>query len=667
MSKKPNSYKFNNFDKGMLGAGVVLSGAILNPIPLGISGVAILLKYLIAKNKDANSMQLQDYQKNFFDTSRVGSFPNRPRILDGKTWTDYNCFLNLEEPNKNQLVIDRFKFAKSEHPEIQNIINKICMNNPYLVGKRIPIDREDTTLSTCIIGRTGSGKTITLEDYLLQNRRRIAYPTIFSGEFKIWNREYILDYKGTLWDKYGRFGIDFYLNVFDDRSDCWNIWKELEYHPTVVTAFLNGIVEKRVGGGDGKSKFFSGTAALTMDEMAMRTALEYKKKNVGEKYQIFIKKLEAWIEKESNPQGNESLAKTLSLCLPPLKLLCYNAFIAKRFFCLQTDFFEQKNISLFVGNTEKYKVEIEPIVAGITDAVQLILLSRPENADIDGKADLTGIFLEEAKRINLLSLSSLFTGGRGRGACIYIIIQYFDWHKEDEISLLLSSIEVFMIHKVGEKEAEKLPKIFGQVTYIEENTSTSQSSSSSSSGGSSSASSSFSRAEKKEPFLTQEIIEAIPRWHHITLIQSRQMAYLGQSDYTKLPLINGAESSIDLEDYGIFKLYKKEWEILNGIERYNYSLDEWLLISKEYESSNLQTYEEKSAFLDKYELPRMNCDVLFDEFGNRIKKRELFLLDQQKKFLEIKKKNMELENVYSGYDNDGSEDVILKLMKNKID
>lgn len=621
-NNQKEKFKLDIFDKSIAGVGTVLSLATISPIPLSVAAAVFLVKIGFQKMKRIEKSTLKDFQRNFFDENNIGSFPNRPQILEGRSWTDVNEIYDLPKPTDSDLILDRFKFCKSEHNEINLLLSRYVNG---VVGKTIAINRVLTTLSTLIIGKMGSGKTVTLEDWLIQNRQDFILPSAFGGEFKIWNREFVLDYKMTLWAKFGRPEKDHLFNTFDARSSAWDIWKELNYHPTVITAFLNGIVEKRAGGGDGKSKFFTGTAAMTLEEMAMRTHLENRNETIGNKYDIFLTKLEKWIEKESQPNGNESLAKTLALCLNPIKLLSYNAHVAKKSFTLEEDFFRKKDVSLYVGNTEKYRVEIEPIVAGITDAVQLILLSKPENADRKAgeEEDLTLFLLEEAKRINLLNLSPLLTGGRGRGACVVMLIQYVDWQKHDEVNLLFSSIEVFMIFQVGAVESKKLSEQLGMVTYIEENLSTSTSHSSSAQGGSSSTSTSHSRAEKKEPFVSQDIINSIPPHHHITLIPSRKLFYLGQSNYTKIEESKKVDDEIDVNDLGMFKFFKTEWKIINGKVfkhlPYAYSKLDLLDIYKTFiiETSKGYSSEEKrnedmDFFKNTFEFPSsINLDVLF--------------------------------------------------------
>lgn len=583
--------------------GAILSFLTYSPIPIVVIALIYLLSFLDWSDifKSRNTVDLSNYAE-----MDITSFPNRPRQLDGRRWSN---FREIKKNNENLvkdscLWLDKFVISPTVPQEFYDYATGE-IKRQKLVLPRVGLNQVETTLTQMIIGKTGCGKTVTIEDYMMQNRHDWISPTLFGGEFKIWARELIIDYKGTFSAKFYREGKDIIFNCYDARSQSWDIWTELEYHPTVISAFLKGIVTNKNGDGD-KAKFFTGTASKVLEEKAFRVAIKYKKLTPFEKWSLFVEDVEAWIEEESNPQGNESLAKTLSLCVPPLKLLCYQSSIAKRFFTFEMDYFGKTGVTLYLGNNEKYKTDLDSIVAGFIDSAQLIHLGRAETGD-----DYSLYALEEGKRLNLLNLNSLFTGGRGRRACIILIIQYNDFHKQDEINLLLSSVETLMIFTIGDKEADHLSKLLGEVKYIEENISTSHSSSES--GASSSTS--FSKAEKKELFINSSMLQQIPRNSHITIVKGRNLAYMGKSNYVKLDEPNKEIDEIELNDLNLFKFFKEEWEVRKTLG------EETLSAVKEHinqikDDSNLTDAEKKNMIdelLGEIEIPKkIDKYVVFD-------------------------------------------------------
>lgn len=544
------------------------------------------------------------------NTANAGSRLNPKKLLNGYLWSAPQQLKNFSTRPINTVYVDNFRYYPETKTEL-GIKEPVTNIEKETTVKFSPLDFTKTIL---VLGGMGSGKT---EFILSIANQRDQFP-----------RQFFHDAKGDFTQKLYDPSADFIFNPYDSRSVVYDLWTELEHNETLAVSFFKSILSAA----SKKDDFWSVRSGDIISDIALDV---YDDETIpkNQKWLALANAIEDWLKDANSGDGatKKSLAETVEM----VKDLCYlMAFRehngAKRFTIkewLNTD------TRLFLLNNPAYAEKLTPLFTGFIAVLSSILLSKE-----DTKSDFTLMVLDEffALKFDEVTRSNLLTQVRSKGGCLMIGAQYMPLKDKAEQQQIDSSRYAMILFQINDGETIKhVSSLFGSVEFMRTDVSVSEGTSSQNRSGSmsgdgsgigkmvgvlgamgggkqrsSSKNVSTSMRERKEDFLTPDLLASMPQYHHITYVPSEKLVYLGYTEQVHLPVKNDSFQSIDSRELRRFRkgdYIASDIEIEgeeNGDDQFNY----WSFgddnIEDQYLDQDEDQYEEEydEEYIDEEEI-----------------------------------------------------------------
>lgn len=566
-------------------------------------GISFILKNLFLK--------IDSSFINNFATNDLTSFANPKKILRGFLWSN---FYSLANTLRDGIYIDNFEV-------IDNTIKVGKKDIEAIKNTDLKIKTLDFTKTMLAIGKAGSGKTEFFLNIASQNRN-----------FQHFKRELYHDVKGDFVQKLYSSKTDFILNLYDDRGLNWDLWEDMKHNENIINSFAQNLITSQVD----KPDFWTSSAGALLTDTFRKVHFSYKNLSSKQKWQKLIDLLEDYKENIYDDKTKQSIWQTLELGLNTIKMMAHDGIYSdKKPFSLNK-WANSYDSRLFLLNNASYSKALNPYFTGFLACLIEILLSKP-----DTKSDFTLMVLDEYLSLKLdedVRLKML-TQIRSKGGCLILGVQFLDANDKKQKQLIGSSTYAKFLFNVSDDETvDTFVKAYGNVEFEKDKISTSSSTSKNSGGGnsnSSSSSSSTSRSteDKNLPFLTPQIIKGLTNYKHLTLIDEKQLYYVG---YTKkVDFTNNNEMFVkkSLEPfyewvYNVQHNQSKIENISDNIVNEVVEIDvtdellkrpyaEQLEIYTALESDELMTDDETDDFLNRYNLHDVDLQRFVREFEEK--------------------------------------------------
>jgi len=481
--------------------------------------------YMIAKRSKEDPGHL-----NFAED--LGSFPNPKGLLAGFKWTSWQA-LNDKKP----IFLDRIFFS-------DNIVEKLKEKGQYkkAIQKRSTLDVIDTTKTVVAIGGMGSGKTEFFNSLLVQNDKK-----------QFWNRAIINDVKGDFVEKFYNPDRDILFNIFDQRGKTWDIWREIKQFPAIMESFFEGMVMS----GSDKADFFTTSAKKTLSDIAFKIGFDPSIPD-HEKWDQFLAGVESWKKEQGDSKSGADIGRTIDTVMDIIELMAYRAKDSGSFTI--SEYLSSNEVRLFLLNNPAYDEKLKPLFNGFANALLRIFLSRP-----DTKSDFTMFLFDEILTFNIKLLKNALVTLRSKGGCLFMGMQFIPKHDKEIQQLLDNSRHATLLFKISDQETlDHVQKMFGEVQYEKERTTTSVSQSQGGGRGieaigslGSNTSYSYSKDDKKDQIVTNALLASLPDYHHLTYIaENKGIFYAGYTDLVPTKQLNTNFDPINFESYMAYKRSK---------------------------------------------------------------------------------------------------------------
>lgn len=552
----------------------------------------------------------EDDEVTLYTTSlaELGSYANPKQQKSGYEWSGAK---SIFEASKNKtLYLDNFAFSDEMKEEIKDKdLNFEEEDMEILTNVENNIDPLDLTKTLLLVGAMGSGKSEAITSLIEQ---------------KLYNRCLVSDIKGSFVETLYRQDEDIILSMFDERSDFWDIFEEMKFNPEVASSFVKNLVKASVSD-KGEGDFFSNQASKIITENFMKTAYQKDLTSI-EKWEALVQSLEKYLS-DADGGGDKtksSIALTMDLSMEIFKMITYRAKNGAKGFTI-TEFLERSDgQKLFLLNNPAYSSKLTPFFTGFIGAFVSVVLGKP-----DTKTDFTLTILDEFYSLTFDqdTKTKLLTMGRSKGMQLVIGTQYLDARKDRQV--LESSRYAMMVFALADTDTVKrVGEMLGEVTYKEDVASVSRDWGT---GGNpmgaftsvltSGNKYSHTEQERKKQFLDPKKLQSMPAYHHITIIPSTQLIYLGYTKLVDLEKTNASFVPIQMEKY-----YEYLYSDLNSVSSLSFkneksdtesSIDHateeemfvhWMKL-RFPENADMQT-----AYMKEHNFNTVNIDKLFEMF-----------------------------------------------------
>ncbi len=540
---------------------------------------------------------------NNFNNLLITSFVNPKKVHKGNMWTE---FKEIQKELCGQIYVNNFRLVEDREKRINKNIEKI--ENIDLKFKL-----KDFTKTILAIGKMGSGKTEFFLNLVNENK-----------DFSKFKREIFHDIKGDFTSKLFRNEKDFILNLFDNRGLNWDFWKDISKNETIALSFCtNLIVAKSNEKDEEKKDYWASKASELLTEIFMKIHFTYRdSKTSNEKWDLFFEMLSEYEKETLDNNTKKSVFESVNLAIEYLKLMAFDSKTKDNPFSIY-EWVNKKNTRLFLLNNADYSDKLSPYFSGFLSALFQALLSKPDITDDD--LDLSLILLDEYLSLSFSKdiRTKVLTQIRSKGGCLVLGVQFIDVKDVKHKQLMSSSTYAKFLFNVGDDETIKIfTQGYGNVEYEKKKISTSSNKSTSkaektSTSNSNSTSTSFE--DKQTLFLSPELIRGIKNYQHLTLIDEKQLYYMG---YTKT-----ADFKV-IHEHFIKRDMSKFYEWYYNIDTTNQVIikkdDTDKLIEKDF-AYKLEVYnelqrvknnsdDEIKAVLDKYNLHTVDIDRFIEDF-----------------------------------------------------
>lgn len=488
------------------------------------------------------------------DIKVAGSRLNPRKLLNGYLWSTPQQLKNFSTQPNNTVYIDEFRY----YPDtLKSLDSKVASKvEKETVVKFAPLDFTKTIL---VLGGMGSGKT----EWILS----------VANQRQQFGRQFFHDTKGDFTQKLCDPETDFIFNPYDSRSVVWDIWTELEDNETLAVAFFKSLMSAA----SKKDDFWSVRSGDIVSDIAL-DVFDDDSIPKNEKWLALSHAIEDWLNDATAGDGatKKSLAETVDMVKDICYLMAFQEHNGARRFTIKE--WLETDTRLFLLNNPAYAEKLTPLFTGFIAVLSSILLSKP-----DTKEDLTLMVLDEffALKFDEITRSNLLTQVRSKGGCLIIGAQYMPLKDKAEQQQIDSSRYAMILFQINDGETIKhVSGLFGSVEFMRTDVSVSEGTSknsgsgggsnlhgagifaaplllaASAAGGKSNSKStniSTSERERKEDFLTPELLASMPQYHHITYIPSEKIVYLGYTEQAGLSVKNENFVSIDSRSLRKFK------------------------------------------------------------------------------------------------------------------
>lgn len=576
--------------------------------------VAFNIFLIVLIQKVLGVWKLED---NTYDKNAVTSFLNPKEIIDGNKWTDFNTL--LKELN-GQVYVNNFRL-------IQDREKRISKNIETIENVDLKFKLKDFTKTLLAIGKMGSGKTEFFLNLVNENK-----------DFSKFKREIYHDVKGDFTSKLFRTEKDFILNLFDNRGLNWDFWKDISVNETIALSFCtNLIVAKSNEKDEEKKDYWASKASELLTEIFMKIHFTYRdSKTSDEKWDLFFEMLSEYEKETLDNNTKKSVFESVNLAIEYLKLMAFDTKTKDNPFSIY-EWVNKRDTRLFLLNNADYSDKLSPYFSGFLSSLFQALLSKSDIKDDD--LDLSLILLDEYLSLSFSKdiRTKVLTQIRSKGGCLVLGVQFIDVKDVKHKQLMSSSTYAKFLFNVGDDETIKIfTQGYGNVEYEKTKISTSHNKNkgnvslsgtigslggngSGNSASSTSTSTSISVEDKKTQFLSPELIRGIKNYQHLTLIDEKQLYYMG---YTKT-----ADFKV-VHEHFVKRDMSKFYEWYYNIDTSNQVIikkdDTDRLIEKDF-AYKLEVYnelqrvknssdDEIKAILDKYSLHKVDIDRFIEDF-----------------------------------------------------
>lgn len=435
-----------------------------------------------------------------------------------------------ESMSAGALVIDRFRFF----PEVRGIYSKFLnLETPHGQNefKRMTKDAEGVeirfeplsfTKTILAVGGMGSGKTEYFNAILSQNKG-----------FEHFRRTVIHDVKGDFVEKFYDPATDYIFNPYDGRGFSWDIWADMNEYEGLITSFIRNLIESSIKEPD----FFSSSAARVLNEYFLQSHFENIGAVASVKWDMFFDLVEKYEAQGEDDKTKASIYATMELAIEHFKFMRWLSGTAAPTFTIRE--FLAGSGNLYLLNNAAYSKKLNPLFTGFVALLIEVLLSRS-----DTKEDLTLLLLDEylSLKFDDDTRLKLLTQIRSKGGCLVIGTQYIPKDDKKAQQLLDSSKYAMVLFRINDNETVKhIVDTFGKTQYL----STRQSHTKSSGNRSVTT----TQDVQERSFITTDMIQSMPPYHHITFIPESKTVYLGYTDLADLDKGNGNFVKRDLAGF----------------------------------------------------------------------------------------------------------------------
>lgn len=469
--------------------------------------LAIFLIYSYFEKKQKFQAQGIKYATSIFDLS---SYPNLNFQKNGYQWSTVN---ELKKFSKKDIFLDKFAFYPMN--------DSLKWRDPNVkIEQDIFLDKLDFTKTMTVLGSMGSGKTEFFHSIL--NQRPFA------------QRNIIHDVKGDFVEKHYKHG-DYIFNPYDQRGFYWDLWAEMKNNEAYIESFINNILQSQVEEKD----FFTSSAKKILIEIFMKVHhLNYEKSSFA-KWKLLNEEISEYEKKGNDDKTASSIYTTMELVIDMFKFFEYQSNL-KNIQTFTISNFLQSNKTLFLLNNASISKKLNPLFTGFTAMLAEQLLSKA-----DTKTDLTLFLLDEYLSLNFdkQTRNKLMTQMRSKGGCLMLGMQYLPKSDKEHQQLLDSSSYATLIFKLNDNETVK-----HMIDKLDENEYI--------------AIVDYKKETKKSKFITTEHIQSMPNYHHLTLLLSEKIIYLGYTPIlSDLSVKNANFVKAELKDFYDYKYcnHKKQF------------------------------------------------------------------------------------------------------------
>jgi hypothetical protein len=482
---------------------------------------------------------MEEIEIEFFPNS--ASFKNREGQRSGYYWSSPEEIFHFSNFEEKTIVLDKFAYSQAVINELweksnldeDEFIEKVKLIE-QIETKMMPIDLTQTMV---YVGAMGSGKTVAIETILAQD---------------FYDRSIIHDFKGDYVEKFYEEGKDIIVSLYDERGQIWDIFEEMKSNPDISYSFVSNLMKEAVGG---KTDFFLNSSIKVVSEAFIEANYNDDCKTSVEKWNKLIEIVNSYKDSVADDKTKSSILLTLELGIETFKLINYRISNGAKTFTLK-EFYERKDgVKMFILNNQAYVKKLKPFNTGFLGATIDVLLGKPDNRKGE-KYDYTFFLLDEwyNLKLSIESATSLLTGIRSKGGQILLGVQYLNDDKEQK-QLLDSSRYGMLIFRVADgTTVKRIIEMMGKVEYEEESKSKSLADFK---GSIKAPPSPFTQAYnvttstsiKSNNLLTEEIVQSMDEHHHITILPTKKIIYLGKTDYLNLPKKSENFELINMDDF----------------------------------------------------------------------------------------------------------------------
>lgn len=414
------------------------------------------------------------------------------------------------------LYIDEFRFF----PKTVKKCSPFFLNKKAAEKVKIYFVPLDMTKSLLCVGSMGSGKTVFFLNLLFQRwYKRAIIRDAKGADFS----PVIVDHKRS-----------FVLNLYNKSAAVWDIMNEKHFLNCiggVMLDFMTGAV-----GDSPDHKYFAGSAAERLEELFKEAYL--KGTNSKARWAIFDKLFDEYKTRATAPKSieNKDVWGNILLASKTLKFWSYRCQNAEKTFSV-SQFLNSDMRIILNGSEATMSAYFNAFISAVVDE----MLRMP-----DDEENLTLFLLDEYLTFNISEVTKLkiHTMIRSKGGCVVSGLQYLPGDDTAKKQILDSSRFCTVLFNLQDTETTShFKEYYGTLKYKETEVSTSRNKHDYVTGVSTSS------QEREVHFLTEEELQQMPKYTHLTLLSTKE-AYLGYTPYVSYKKIyNPLEDVFDLEKY----------------------------------------------------------------------------------------------------------------------
>lgn len=495
------------------------------------------------KRHKKKQQQIQEFLPPAHSYDTIGSYLNETTQNHGYSWTGINPLINyanttMQEAQKS-VFIDNFRLSAEAIKFLTE--QGVAADIDTLQKVAIHFKPLDFTKTVFALGGMGSGKTEFFFSILNDN---IGY--------RNFRRIIIHDPKGDYTEKLYRSGHDYIFNPYDKRGAAWDIWADMRAYPALMVSFLKNLIESQTQ----KEDFFSSSAVNLLKEFFMETHFSEPDSSSANKWRSVLDKIDGYRKQSAGKPTEGSIYSTMALAIEPLRLLAFVSVKQPKNQFSVRHFLDNSGAKLFLLNNPAYSTVLNALFVGFLSVLTEALLSQP-----DTKEDLSLLVLDEflSLKFNAETKTKVLTQIRSKGGALLLGAQFLPKENKLEQQLLDSSRFALIFFRLSDLETvNHIQDIFGEIEYQRYDRSYNEGSNNSWEGSNGrNEGTSVSTSLQRRKFLKPELLQSMPKYHHIIFIPEDNITYLG---YT--PLVNQEKVNSSFVQRDLAEFYQRPFNVI---------------------------------------------------------------------------------------------------------